>query len=270
MLTDLTDPLKVKPGTHPRLGDSRADEVHGWKKDAAEAALKKNRERLEELQYKMYADGRHAVLVVLQGIDGAGKDGTLRHVISAFNPQGCTVTSFKAPSPEELKHDFLWRIHANVPRRGEVGVFNRSHYEDVLVVRVDELVPREAWEARYEQINQFERMLSENGVRIVKFFLHIDKDEQRERFQARLDDPEKRWKFDPADLAKRGKWDDYTKAFEAALHRCSTAHAPWYLIPSNRKWFRNLAVSQILVQELGKLPLRYPKPGYDPKKMRIS
>lgn len=269
MLKEWVRELKVQPGARPRLRDQDAARSFGWDKAAAERALQQNRERLEALQYKMYADGRHAVLVVLQGIDGAGKDGTIRHVMTAFNPQGCTVTSFKAPSSEELKRDFLWRIHANVPRRGEVGVFNRSHYEDVLVVRVDELVPRALWEARYEQINQFERMLSENSVRVIKFFLHISKGEQRERFEARLRDPHKRWKFDPADLAKRKQWDEYREAYEAALHRCSTEHAPWYLIPSDRKWLRNLAVSEILVRELGKLPLRYPKPAYDPKKIRL-
>ncbi len=269
MLTHWTRKLMVKPGARPRLRDQDAGRVFGWDKEPAERLLAKNRSRLEELQYKMYADTRYAVLVVLQGIDGAGKDGTIRDVMTAFNPQGCMVTSFKAPSLEERKHDFLWRIHANLPRRGEVGVFNRSHYEDVLVVRVDGLVPRAVWNARYEQINEFERMLGENSVRIVKLFLHISKEEQRKRFQSRLDDPRHRWKFDPADLAKRRQWDEYCVAFEAALRRCSTGHAPWYLVPSDRKWFRNLAVSEILVRELEKLPLRYPKPTYDPRKIQL-
>jgi PPK2 family polyphosphate:nucleotide phosphotransferase len=269
MPKDWTQRLMVRPGARPKLRDKVARVSLGWDKASAEQALEKNRKRLQELQYKMYADARHAVLVVLQGIDGAGKDGTLRHVMSAFNPQGCTVTSFKAPTAEELKRDFLWRIHANVPRRGEVGVFNRSHYEDVLVVRVDNLVPRPIWSARYDQINDFERMLTKNRTRIVKFFLHISKEEQRERFQARLDNPDKRWKYDPADVEKRAQWKEYGEAFEAALHHCSTEHAPWYLIPSDRKWFRNLAVSQILLNEMETLPLRFPRPSFDPKKVRL-
>jgi PPK2 family polyphosphate:nucleotide phosphotransferase len=269
MPTDWVRKLAVKPGSRPRLRDEDADRTFGWDKEAAEQTLDKNRKRLEELQYKMYADTRHAVLIVLQGIDGAGKDGTIRHVITAFNPQGCTVTSFKAPSAEELRHDYLWRIHANVPRRGEVGVFNRSHYEDVLVVRVDDLVPKAVWSERYGQINEFERLLSVSGTHVIKIFLHISKDEQRKRFESRLQDPHKRWKFDPDDVAKRAQWDKYREAFEAALARCSTEHAPWHLIPSDRKWFRNLAVSQILVNELEKLPLRYPKPTFDPKKIKL-
>lgn len=259
----------MEPGSRVRLRDRIADQVCGWDKAAAEEELAKNRQRLEELQYKLYADGRRALLVVLQGIDGAGKDSTIRHVMTAFNPQGCTVVSFKAPSAEELKHDFLWRIHGNVPRAGEVGVFNRSHYEDVLVVRVDQLVPRAIWSARYEQINEFERMLVANGTHVVKCFLHISKDEQRRRFESRLRDPHKRWKFDPKDLDKRAQWDEYREAFEAALGQCSTEHAPWHLIPSNHKWFRNLAVSRILVRALEKLPLRFPKPAFDPRKVRI-
>jgi len=259
----------VPPGGRPELQDRHANRDFGWNEDDAERALKQNRARLEELQYKLYADGRYAVLVVLQGIDGSGKDGTIRHVMTAFNPQGCTVTSFKAPSTMELRHDYLWRVHANVPPRGEVGVFNRSHYEDVLVVRVDGLVPRAVWAQRYDQINDFERLLVSNSVRIVKFFLHVSKDEQRKRLEERVRDPAKQWKFEPADLEKRKQWSAYRKAFEDMLARCSTAHAPWYCIPADRKWFRNLAVSQILMQEFEKLPLRFPKSAYDPKKIRV-
>ncbi len=266
---DFSSQLIVPPGSKPRLRNKDADRDLGWSKKKAATALEKNRRRLEELQAKLYADGRHAVLVVLQGIDGAGKDGTIRHVMTALNPQGCTVTSFKAPSAEELRHDYLWRIHQNVPGRGEIGVFNRSHYEDVLVVRVSELVPRSIWSERYAQINEFERLLSANGVRIVKFFLHISQDEQKRRFEARIRDPRKRWKFDPDDLAKRSQWDAYRQAFEAALARCSTDWAPWYLIPADHKWLRNLAVSQILVRELESLPLHYPKPSFDPAKVRV-
>jgi PPK2 family polyphosphate:nucleotide phosphotransferase len=231
--------------------------------------LEENRKRMGELQFKLYADGRFALLVVLQAIDGGGKDGTVRSVFTAFNPQGCTVASFKAPSTEELRHDYLWRVHKRVPPRGEVGVFNRSHYEDVLVVRVDNLVPEEVWSLRYAQINDFERMLSENSVHVVKFFLHISKDEQRLRLEQRLHDPTRQWKFGPEDLEKRKQWDAYQSAFEDALTRCSTKWAPWYVIPADRKWFRNLAVSQIVVNELGKLPLRFPKPAFDPSKIRV-
>ena len=261
--------LIVRPGTKPRLRDAEAGRTLGWEKEVAERALKKNCERLERLQYKLHADGSRALLIVLQGIDGAGKDGSIRHVLTSFNPQGCTVTSFKAPSSEELRHDYLWRIHAHVPGRGEVGVFNRSHYEDVLVVRVDKLVPRETWSARYDEINEFERMLTRSSTRIVKLFLHISKDEQRKRFEARLRNPHKQWKFDPGDVAKRAQWDEYREAFEAALHRCSTSHAPWYVIPADRKWFRNLAISQILVAELEGMRLRFPKATYDPKKIHL-
>jgi PPK2 family polyphosphate:nucleotide phosphotransferase len=217
----------------------------------------------------MYADGRHAMLIVLQATDGAGKDSTIQHVMTAFNPQGCSVTSFKAPSSEELRHDYLWRIHKNVPPRGEIGVFNRSHYEDVLVVRVDGLVPKEVWQARYDQINDFERMLTASNVHIVKFFLQISKDEQKKRLQERLDDPTKQWKFSIDDIEKRKKWGDYQGAYEDALSKCSTEDAPWYIIPANHKWFRNLAISQILAIELGKLPLRFPELTIDPSKVRV-
>jgi len=267
---ELAQELLVRPGARPQLQDRKANRDFGWNEEDAGRALKMNRQRLEELQFKLYADGRFPVLVVLQGIDGGGKDGTIRHVITAFNPQGCTVTSFKAPTAQELRHDYLWRIHQHIPARGEIAVFNRSHYEDVLIVRVDKLVPHAVWSRRYEEINNFERMLAANEVRIVKFFLHISKDEQRKRFAARVRDPAKQWKFDVADLDKRKQWDAYRKAYEAMLAQCSTEWAPWYLIPADRKWFRNLAISQILVQELAKLPLRFPKPAYDPTKIRIK
>jgi PPK2 family polyphosphate:nucleotide phosphotransferase len=261
--------LRIAPGAKVQLREEHAERTFGWEREAAELALKDNRERLGKLQYKQYSDGRHAVLMVLQALDGGGKDGTVRHVVTAMNPQGCRVVSFKAPSPEELKHDYLWRIHAHAPRRGEVAVFNRSHYEDVLVVRVNELVPKAQWSARYAQINDFERLLSDNGTHIVKFFLHISRDEQRKRFEERIAEPRKQWKFNPEDLAAREKWDAYRKAYEDALSRCSTANAPWYRIPADRKWFRNFAVSAVLRQMFESLPLRYPKPSFDPKKIRI-
>ena len=251
------------------MRDDHAGRTFGWDKDAAERATAENLRRLGELQYKMYADGRHALLVVLQAIDGGGKDSTIRRVFSAFNPQGCTVTSFKAPTPVELRHDFLWRIHAHAPPRGEVAVFNRSHYEDVLVVRVDQLVPDSVWMSRYARINEFEQGLSESGTRIVKIFLQISREEQKQRFEERLAERAKQWKFSPDDLRKRAQWDEYRSAFEAALTRCSTAHAPWYAVPADRKWFRDFAVSQIVLQELEQLPLRWPTPDYDPKSIRI-
>jgi len=267
---DLPKKLRIESKQDAALKDSDADRDFGWDQESAEAALEDNRHRLEELQYKLYADRRFGMLIVLQAIDGGGKDGTCRHVISAFNPQGCTVTSFKAPTAEELRHDYLWRIHKRVPPRGEIGVFNRSHYEDVLIVRVENLVPKAVWSERYEQINRFERLLDESQISVVKLFLHISKDEQKKRFQARLDEPGKNWKFEPADLKNRAKWNDYRKAFEAMLANCSTDHAPWYVIPANHKWFRDLAVSQILVQHLEKLPLKFPKPSFDPAQIKIT
>jgi PPK2 family polyphosphate:nucleotide phosphotransferase len=191
-------------------------------------------------------------------------------VIEAFNPQGCTVTSFKAPSAEELRHDFLWRVHQHAPKRGEVAVFNRSHYEDVLVVRVDSLVSKDVWSARYAQINEFEAMLTAANTQVVKFFLHISKEEQKLRFKERIADPAKQWKFDPADLKKRAQWDEYQSAFEDMLARCSTDAAPWYVIPANRKWLRDFAVASVLQQTLTALPLRYPTPAYDPKKLKVE
>ena len=266
---DLPAKLRVPPGKACKLRDPDASRTYGWERAAAEAVTADNLRRLGELQFKMYADARHAVLVVLQAIDGGGKDSTIRRVFGAFNPQGCNVVAFKAPSAEELSRDFLWRVHRHVPARGQVTVFNRSHYEDVLVARVDELVPRAVWSARYAQINDFERLLAESGTRVVKIFLHISHKEQKLRFEERLATREKQWKFDPADLDKRRRWAAYRQAFEAALGRCSTPHAPWYVIPADRKWFRDLAVSQILRREIESLPLEWPKPAYDPSKIRV-
>lgn len=260
---DLRAALRVRPGKRLSLAKLDPAATHGWTKEAAAAELQTGLERLTDLQDRLWAEGKHKVLVVLQGIDAAGKDGTLRHVMGAFNPQGCPVTAFKVPSAEELAHDYLWRVHRRVPGKGEIGVFNRSHYEDVLVVRVHEIVPKAVWTPRYDQINAFEELLAEEGTTIVKFFLYIDRDEQRERFQARLDDPTKRWKFRLGDLEERRLWDDYIAAYEDALSRCSTDKAPWYVIPSNKKWFRNLAVSDILADTLDDLDPRYPEPTED-------
>ena len=266
---DIPSALRLKSGGKIKLDDARADQTHGWEREMAERATAENLQRLAELQYKMYADGRFAMLVVLQAIDGGGKDSTVRRVFSAFNPQGCSVVSFKVPNAEERQHDYMWRIHRRTPGRGEVVIFNRSHYEDVLVVRVDNLVPPDVWGGRYEQINAFEKTLTANGTRIVKIFLQISRAEQKIRFEERLADKRTQWKFDPGDLRKREQWDQYRQAFEAALSKCSTAHAPWHVIPANRKWFRDLAVSQILRNELEQLPLRWPTPAYDPAKIKI-
>ncbi len=230
----------------------------GDKSAGREAAKQLNR-RLESLQELLYAEGRHKVLIVLQAMDTGGKDGTIRHVFDGVNPQGVKVASFKRPTPQELAHDYLWRVHKETPGRGEIVIFNRSHYEDVLVVRVHNLVPPTVWERRYDQINAFERQLAEEGTTILKFYLHIDKAEQKERLQARLDEPEKRWKFAKGDLAERALWPDYQAAYEAVLSRTSTPYAPWYIIPANRKWYRNLVISQILVDTLEGLEMRYPE-----------
>jgi PPK2 family polyphosphate:nucleotide phosphotransferase len=255
---DLREALRVKPGSRARLSRMDPAATHGWDKATAKPELGRQLDRLADLQDRFWAAADRSVLVVLQGIDAAGKDGTINKVMEAFNPQGCPVTSFKVPSAEELAHDFLWRVHKAAPRKGEIGIFNRSHYEDVLVVRVHDLVPKAVWSGRYDQINDFERGLAENGTTIVKFFLSIDRDEQRERFQARYDDPTKRWKFAMGDLEERKHWDDYQAAFDQALSRTSTDVAPWYVIPANRKWFRNLAVATILADTMADLKPAYP------------
>jgi PPK2 family polyphosphate:nucleotide phosphotransferase len=260
---DLRDALRVRPGGRIRLESRDPGEAHGWEKDAAATALEGQLERLATLQDRFWAEAKRSVLVVLQGIDAAGKDGTINKVMEAFNPQGCPVTSFKVPSADELAHDYLWRVHRAVPRKGEIGIFNRSHYEDVLVVRVHDLVPKTVWSKRYDQINDFEAMLTQTGTTVVKFFLTISKDEQRERFQARHDDPTKRWKFSMGDLAERKRWDDYQAAFDDVLSKTSTEHAPWYVIPANRKWFRNLAVATILADTIAGLRPAYPPVAAD-------
>ena len=256
--TALRDALVVKPGSRYRLARLDQRETFGYDKAGAAPLIEKNLERMADLQDRLWAEAKRSVLVVLQGIDAAGKDGTIKKVMSAFNPQGCPVTSFKVPSDEELAHDYLWRVHKAVPRKGEVGIFNRSHYEDVLIVRVHDLVPATLWRKRYDEINAFEQHLSANGTTIVKFFLSIDRDEQRDRFQARYDDPTKRWKFSMADLTERERWDDYQAAFDDVLSKTSTDVAPWYVIPADRKWFRNLAVATILADTMAGLKPKYP------------
>lgn len=229
-------------------------------KEDAQREIEGLEERFADLQEKLYAQHTQSLLVVLQAMDAGGKDGTIKHVFQSVNPQGVRVTSFKQPSPDDLAHDFLWRIHPHVPPKGYIGIFNRSHYEDVLVVRVAKLAPRDVWEKRYEQINAFERLLAESGTRILKFFLHISKDEQRERFQARLDDPTKRWKFSTGDIPVREQWDDYMKAYEVAISRCNTEYAPWHIVPANQKWYRNLVVMRAIVKTLEAMKVAYPEP----------
>jgi len=257
---NLTDRFSVKSGKAFRLSKRDPDDTAHikHKSDAAEETLKLV-DRLDHLQQVLYAEHKRALLIVLQGMDAAGKDGTIQHVMSGVNPQGCSVTPFKQPTHQELDHDFLWRIHQAVPARGMIGIFNRSQYEDVLVVRVHNLVEKDVWQARYEQINQFESMLAANGTTILKFFLHIGKDEQKKRFDARHADPDKNWKSSPSDEAERNYWDDYQAAYQDALANCSQPNAPWFVIPSNRKWFRNLAISQIIVDTLERMDLKYPK-----------
>ena len=258
--TALRDALLVKPGSRFRLAKLDQDETFGYDKASAAPVIEDRLARMAELQDRFWAESKRSMLVVLQGIDAAGKDGTIQKVMEAFNPQGCVVSSFKVPTAEELGHDFLWRIHKRTPGKGEVGIFNRSHYEDVLVVRVHGLAPKGVWSKRYDQINDFERTLAASGTTIVKFFLSIDRDEQRKRFQERVDNPAKRWKFSMGDLDERKLWDDYQAAFDDMLSKTSTDVAPWYVIPANRNWLRNLAVSTILAETLAGLKPAYPAP----------
>ena len=251
---------RVDPGTDVRLAkvDTRSTDGAPGGKSKTQAASKDLYGQLADLQERLYAEGERSLLVVLQALDAGGKDGTIKHVFRGLNPAGSKVVSFKVPSKEEASHDFLWRVHAKAPAQGEVVVFNRSHYEDVLIVRVHDLVPEEVWRPRYEYINHFEANLAAAGTRIVKLFLHISKEEQAERFQARLDDPTKHWKFRKGDLDERARWDDYTAAFQEALARTSSAAAPWYVIPADKKWYRNWAVGRILVETLEDMDPRYP------------
>jgi PPK2 family polyphosphate:nucleotide phosphotransferase len=255
----------VRPGEHFSFADRdpRATDGAPGGKKATTAKLPKLAEELAALQDRLYAESSQALLVVLQAMDAGGKDGTIKHVFRGVNPQGVTVTSFKVPTPEELAHDFLWRVHAKAPRHGYIGIFNRSHYEDVLVARVHELVPEKVWRRRYAHINHFEELLHDAGVRIVKLCLHISREEQAERLQARLEDPTKRWKFNPGDLAERERWDDYAVAYEEAIRRTSTPHAPWYVVPADRKWLRNWAVSRIVIETLADMDPQYPPPAED-------
>lgn len=254
---------RIAPGSKARLSkrDPDANGVAGKDKAAARARLEATHARLESLQELLYAEGRHKLLIVLQAMDTAGKDSTIRHVFRGVDPLGVKVACFKAPTPEEQAHDFLWRVHPHVPGAGEIAIFNRSHYEDVLITRVKGWIDAAECKRRYRQINDFENMLAETGTTILKFYLHISKDEQKKRLEARRDTPDKQWKFQPGDLAVRAQWDDYMDAYEAALSATSTAHAPWHVIPANSKLARNLMVSGLLIDTLEGLDMRYPKPA---------
>jgi PPK2 family polyphosphate:nucleotide phosphotransferase len=252
--------LRVTPGSRVRLKSLPPDFTGKQDKTSASQRIKKLQKRMDELQFRLYAEQKRSLLICLQALDAGGKDGVVRQVIGSMNPQGCRVVSFKQPSPQELAHDFLWRIEQQAPKRGEVVVFNRSQYEDVLVVRVHDLVPKKVWSSRYRQINDFERLLTADGTTILKFFLHIGKEEQLRRFKQRLDDPARRWKISEADYTEREYWDSYAAAYEDALSKCSTEGAPWFVIPSDHKWFRNLAISEIIVETLEKLAIKLPEP----------
>jgi PPK2 family polyphosphate:nucleotide phosphotransferase len=260
--------LIVAPDHKLRLKKRGTDETFGVPKELAEGLTARHVEKLSSLQQLLYAENKRSLLIVLQGMDASGKDGTIKHVMSGVNPQGCTVTSFKQPSAIELAHDFLWRIHAAVPIKGSIGIFNRSHYEDVLIARVHKLVPKDVLQCRYDQINAFEKTLTENGVHILKFFLHVSSAEQTKRFEARLKDPSKNWKASAADFKERRFWDQYRKAYEEALERCSTECAPWYAIPSDHKWFRNYAVAEVVIQTLESWKMTFPKA--DPAVLEVA
>ena len=264
MTSKKLQPYAVQPGDKIRLKDipSRLSDS-GFNKKSAYKRIAENAEVMAGLAKRLYAENKRSILLVLQGMDTAGKDGTIRSVMRGMNPTSCQVVSFKKPSEEELDHDFLWRVHRTVPRRGNIGIFNRSHYEDVLVVRVHSLVPASKWKERYELINDFEKLLHSTDTTIVKCFLHISKETQCERLQARLDDPAKHWKFNLGDLSERKLWDDYQKAYESALEECSTEYAPWRIIPSDQKWCRNLVVSELLRNTLEEMDPQFPEPESD-------
>lgn len=266
---DYCDLFRVEPGSNVKLHKIAPDfkDKHE-NKESAEAEIAQLSRKMNDLQYLLYAENRRSLLICLQAMDAAGKDGTINHVFAAMNPQGTRIHGFKVPSREESEHDFLWRIHGQAPARGEVVIFNRSHYEDVLVARVHKLVPKEVWSQRYALINDFEHNLVENGTHILKFYLHISEDEQLLRFKQRLDDPARHWKISAADYAERKLWPEYRQAYEDALGKTSTRHAPWFVIPANHKWFRNLAISRIVVETLEKLGMKMPQPTVDIEEIR--
>ena len=259
-----SEKFRVKPGQAITLARLATDNTDTFKNaDDARPQTQAYTDRLRELQYLLFAQGKHGLLICLQAMDSGGKDGTIRHVLGVMNPQGCRVQGFKVPTPQEAAHDFLWRIHKAVPGRGEVVIFNRSHYEDVLVTRVHQLVPKSVWLPRYDAINHFEDYLVENGIHVLKFFLHISKEEQLKRFKKRFENPERHWKISESDYTDRVHWDAYQQAYEDALNRCSTEQAPWFVIPADKKWFRDLAVAEIVVEFLSSLDMHTPAPTVD-------
>ena len=259
------DSYLIKPGAEVDLNSWDPDDKSYFPvaKKEGKKLLKELNQEMEHLQELLYAEGKHKVLIVLQALDTGGKDGTIRHVFDGVNPQGVKVAGFKVPTPKEIAHDYLWRVHKHTPGSGEIVIFNRSHYEDVLVVRVHSLVPEEVWSRRYEHIRAFEKLLADEGTTILKFYLHISPEEQKERLQARLDEPDKNWKFSKGDLKERALWDQYQAAYQDALQETSTASAPWYVIPANRKWYRNLVISTIIIEKLKSLGMSYPEPEED-------
>lgn len=268
-MSDLKD-YRIKPGAKVDLKEFATQDDGGLAEEVGRRELAKLQERMTELQGRLYAEAQQALLIIFQAMDTGGKDSTIRTVLTPLHPFGVRVTAFKAPNDTERRHDFLWRIHENTPRFGHISVFNRSHYEDVLVVRVKGLVPEKRWKPRYDHINRFEEMLHDEGTRIVKFFLHISKDYQKERLQRRLDLPSKQWKFNPGDLEDRKLWKEFQHAYEEVLERCSTKNAPWYVIPAETHWYRNLLVARVLTETLEEMDPRYPKPTFDPKTIVID
>lgn len=260
-MTDrIVNALRIKPSTTVRIAEHDPRETFGWDKEEAKLELEEVKEELELLQQRLFAEGTRSLLVVLQAMDAAGKDGTIRSILSGLNPAGVTVTPFRVPGGREVEHDYLWRVHHAAPAKGTIGVFNRSHYEDVLVVRVKGFVPPAVWRRRYRHIVDFERLLVDEGTRVIKVFLNVSKEEQAERFQERLDDPEKRWKFRAGDLDDRALWPKFIKAYEDALSKTSTRLAPWYVVPADRNWVRNLAVAKLILHELREMDPKLPDP----------
>lgn len=264
------DDYRIKPGSKVDLKEIDSKTEGGISDDDGDAAFKETIEELQDLQNLMFAERKRSFLVVLQAMDAAGKDSTIRHVFGPINPQGVRVWNFKAPTDIEREHDYLWRIHHRTPRDGYISVFNRSHYEDVLIVRVKDFVPKDAWKKRYDHINHFEQMLVDEGTSVIKFYLHISKDYQKKRLQRRLDRPDKNWKFNPDDLKERARWDDYREAFEDALSKCSTKAAPWYVIPSEVRWFRNLLIATIVRDTMKSWDMKFPEATFDPKNIVIE
>jgi PPK2 family polyphosphate:nucleotide phosphotransferase len=258
----MTIEYQIKTGEKVNIKKFDPEDISWWQadKDSAKKEIKKLRKKLINLQQLLYAENKHKVLIVLQAMDSGGKDGTIQSIFKGVNPQGVSVASFKVPSPVEQSHDYLWRIHANTPKNGEIVIFNRSHYEDVLVVRVHNLVPKKVWEKRFEHITQFEKILSDEGTTILKFFLNISKEEQKKRFLERIEIPEKQWKFNPNDVEERKLWGNYMQAYEVAISKTSTTYAPWFIIPSNQNWYRDLVITKIITDCLDNLKMNYPKP----------